>query len=371
MPWRRIGITTGILLGLAVVLGLTELWQISIRERIRELPYYWRETAFLVLPSWLLLALLAPAILFASERFPLERGRLRISLPIHTIGGILFALVHLSLTVSITILGFPKATFARMMGGMSGTYLVYDVLNYWMIVGVAHAVQYYHSYKEREVLASRLEHSLSAARLQALRGQLNPHFLYNTLNSISTMALKGDQAAVVQTLAKLSDLLRATLDGAAEQIVPLDKELELTDLFLDIQQIRFGPRLRIQKAVDPASADAMVPAMILQPLVENAVAHGIALKPGEGLIEIHTERRDGTVRLEVRDSGPGFPTGAAQRSGIGLANTRQRLEQLYGSGQTLECRNNPVGGAVVTITIPFRPRNEAWTDHDPDTDRRR
>lgn len=371
VSWRRIGITTAILIGLATVLGLTELWQISLREHMREMPYHWRETAFLVLPSWMLLALLAPVILFLSERFPLERGRLSLSMPVHLVAGVLFALAHLSLTVRVTILGLPEIKFLRLMSSMSGTYLVYDLLNYWMIVGIAHAMQYYRRYKDRELLAMRLEQSLTTARLQALRGQLNPHFLYNTLNSISTLALRGDHGAVVQTLAKLSELLRATLEGEVGQVVSLEKEMELTDLFLDIQQLRFGSRLHIHKELDPSSLPAIVPAMILQPLVENAVIHGIAPKPGEATLEIRSKREDGLVHLEVRDSGPGFPPDLSPRPGIGLSNTRQRLEQLYGEDQTLEFRNRPEGGAIVTITIPFRTRMESWTEHDPHPDRRR
>jgi two-component system LytT family sensor kinase len=155
------------------------------------------------------------------------------------------------------------------------------------------------------------------------------------------------------------------------QEVPLGRELELTDLYLDIQQIRFGDRLHIEKQVDPGSIDALVPAMILQPLIENAVIHGVCPKPGDATIMIRSVCVNGAVRLEVLDSGPGFCAPESSReNGIGLANTRARLQQLYGAKQTLECWNGSNGGATVCITIPFRTRIDSGTD-DPDSDRRR
>ena len=370
LSWRRIGITSAILVALTFILGVTEVWQISVREAARGVTsFYWKETAFFVLPSWFVVTMLAPVILYLSERFPLDRGRLRVSALVHIFAAVAFSVAHLSASSWISIQGVPSLGFPELMRSVSGTYLVYDYLNYWLIVGIAHALQYYERFRERELMAAYLQRSLSEARLQALRGQINPHFLYNTLNSISTMALRGDNQGVVQTLAKLSDLLRATLDESSQQEVPLGMELQLTEMYLDIQQIRFGDRLRVEKELDPRATESLVPSMILQPLVENAVLHGVARRPGEGVIRIRTERDNGMVRLEVRDSGPGFCK-SLEAKGIGLSNTRSRLEQLYGESQSFECRNLPEGGASVTITIPVRMRNES-VDDDADPDRRR
>lgn len=237
------------------------------------------------------------------------------------------------------------------------------------------------------------------ARLRALRAQLNPHFLFNTLNAISVLALKGEQESVVHTLSRLSDLLRLSLDEGLGQEVPLSKDLEIMDMYLDIQRVRFADRLTVRREIDDEVLDALVPSMIMQPLVENAVVHGISMRPGPGLVELRASRHDGRVRLEVRDSGPGFQgasaasaareidahagrdAGATGRdagatgpagdrtdadprrrrssgNGIGLANTRARLEQLYGGNFTFECQDASAGGATVILSIPYRRNAE-------------
>ena len=371
ISWRRIWITSAVLAGLTLVLGFTELWQLSIREYARgATEFSWVETAFFVYPSWIVLAFLTPLILLLAERFPLEGRRFRWNIAAHILAGFAFAVIHLSIASWVSTVGLPRLRLSSLLGSVLGTYLVYDLLNYWLIIGLALAIQYYRRYRERELDAAQLQRSLTEAKLLALRGQLNPHFLYNTLNSISTMALKGDQHGVVQTLAKLSDLLRATLDEGLEQEVPLRKELELTDLYLHIQQIRFGDRLQVERSIEPSLMDMLVPAMMLQPLVENAVIHGLSARPGEGIIRISAARVDSTLQLQVRDTGPGFGAKSRGGNGIGLANTRARLEQMYGQAHRLECGNAPDGGAAVTITIPLRTRSESWSD-DPDADRRR
>jgi len=190
-----------------------------------------------------------------------------------------------------------------------------------------------------------------------LRGQLNPHFLFNTLNAISTMALKGEQENVVRTLGYLGELLRVSLDDELPQEVPLSEELEFLDRYLDIQRTRFGDRLTIHRSIDPAVLDAMVPSMMLQPLVENAIVHGVAPVPGPGEVRIHASRRDGTLRLEVFDSGLGFPSATSPKvksTGIGLANTRARLEQLYNGAHAMMLDNDNERGTRVAVEIPFR-----------------
>jgi LytS/YehU family sensor histidine kinase len=206
---------------------------------------------------------------------------------------------------------------------------------------------------EREQAAARLETSLSEARLAALRDQIDPHFLFNTLNSVSVLALRGDREGVTRVVAALGNLLRRSLDGGRAQEVPLAEELAMLEHYLEIQAIRFGERLTIERDIDPAAGQALVPSMITQPLVENAVQHAVAPTPGPARVAIRAHREGGSLRLEVSDSGPGF-AGAAPREGIGLGNTRARLAQLYGAGHSLDLGPSPEGGARVVVRLPWR-----------------
>ena len=220
---------------------------------------------------------------------------------------------------------------------------ILDVLTYWAIVGMYLALHY-----------SNLRTSLAEARLAALRAQLNPHFLFNALNAISTLALKGDQAAVTETLGRLSGLLRAALDEHTEEI-PLAREMDFFDDYVAIQRIRFADRLSVEKSISPDALTGLVPTMILQPIVENAIEHGVNAQRGGGRVDVSAARLNGSLVLEVRDSGPGF-VAATFHNGIGLTNTRARLEQLYGSAYGFEYGSVQEGGASVRITIPFHQR---------------
>ena len=263
------------------------------------------------------------------------------------------------------------ATLPLLLNKFISAYFILDVLIYCGIVGASHAHRFYEEAKTRELAASRLQESLTQARLAALRGQLNPHFLFNTLNAVATMALKREHDNVVVTLGYLSELLRVSLDERLPQEVPLADELDLLERYLEIQRIRFGDRLTVTRDIDDDVLGALVPIMILQPLAENAIVHGIAPVPGPGEMRLRAERRDGELLLEISDSGPGFgsvarltacrahqedQTGDDGRSstGIGLANTRARIAQLYGERAVLWVGAGDAGGARVTVTIPFR-----------------
>ncbi|MGH7568598.1 MAG: sensor histidine kinase [Gemmatimonadales bacterium] len=233
-----------------------------------------------------------------------------------------------------------------------GQYWPFNVLVYAMVVGLFYSIR-----------AMRLETQLIQARLDVLTAQLQPHFLFNTLHAISALVLE-DPRTANRMITRLSELLRHTFSRARGQQVTLEEELELLDHYVAIQEARFGDRLRVTFQVDPATATATVPTLLLQPLVENAIRYGGGGgggsgggRWGEGVTEVQVaiSRHDGRLRLEVRDNGPGFPPGVERSGGVGLANTRARLEQLYGAAYRFELVNGapPRGGAVATIDIPF------------------
>lgn len=318
------------------------------------------------LTIWYPVALLAPACLWLAARFRLERERWLPMLAIH-MG------INLAFHVCLTLISLPLSQLIwrepifsvrflqnlhhRLIGQLPA-----DVIFYWTIVGAGYAFEYYRRYREQQLQAARLElrttqleTQLVQAQLQALKMQLHPHFLFNTLHAISAL-MDDDVKGARRMIARLSELLRLTLESAGQQEVSLRQELDALERYLEIEQIRFQDRLTVKLAVAPETLDASVPNLVLQPLVENAVRHGIAPRSAAGRIEIRTERRDGMIELQVIDDGPGLQMGEEQfKEGIGLANTRARLRQLYGDDHRIEIRDAEAGGLIVSLSIPFRP----------------
>jgi sensor histidine kinase YesM len=250
------------------------------------------------------------------------------------------------------------------------------ILNHFIIyIGVlsaGFARDYFHRYRARERETARLQSEtaglmtqLAEARLSALNAQLNPHFLFNTLNAVSSL-VERDPRGVRRMIARLSELLRYTLNGASENEVLLGQEIAFVERYLEIMQIRFQDRLEVEIQLGDDAGNALVPSLILQPLVENAVKHGFEKMSGTGKIRIQARREDDRLVLSVSDNGPG-PSGtlasgdAAGEGGVGLENIRQRLEQLYGGAQSLVLVEAPDGGTVAQIVIPFRTRAELRT----------
>jgi two-component system LytT family sensor kinase len=231
-----------------------------------------------------------------------------------------------------------------------------SVSMYWALVGVVLAVDYYNETRERErraaqaeVRAAQLETHLERARLDWLRSQLNPHFLFNTLNSVSTLARQGRTSAVVKTLADLADLLRTTLSHSGVS-VPLEQELRLLDRYLDIERLRFGDRLSVEVDASDDARRAPVPSLLLQPIVENALRHGVGRIRGPVQVRIRARRTDAGLELTVTDSGRGFEPDWSE--GVGLSSTRARLRQLYGEAASLDVASSDAG-ARVSITLPY------------------
>jgi signal transduction histidine kinase len=232
--------------------------------------------------------------------------------------------------------------------------ITYQLPIFWGLVGVAHALRFYEHSKAREQREAELESRLAQARLQALRMQLNPHFLFNTLNSIASLVHEQPQAEAM--IEALSDLLRLTLTASDRAEVTLREELNLLDRYLLIEQTRFGDRLRVEKQVEVAALEAVVPILILQPLVENAVKHGIETRIAPGLICISVQRAGEALGLEVSDNGRGLgPVGEEKlQEGVGLSNTRSRLKELYNGRASLELHSGKTGGFSARIQIPWR-----------------
>jgi sensor histidine kinase YesM len=220
------------------------------------------------------------------------------------------------------------------------------------MLGVAHALNYHRLSRERALRTSQLEARLAQAQLQLLKMQLHPHFLFNTLNSISAL-IHHDVELADRMVARLGDLLRLALQHFGAEEVPLRQELEFVLSYLEIEQARLGPRLRFQLDVEEGAAEALVPTFLLQPLVENAIRHGVAARPLGGRVEVRARREASRLSLEVRDTGPG-PAPGEPAEGVGLSNTRARLGRLYGEEYQFELAGGPGGGAVVRVVIPFR-----------------
>jgi two-component system, LytTR family, sensor kinase len=321
--------------------------------------------------SWLvgvyLWALLMPAILWFGRRFPIERRNWVRRVALHLLLGVVVSLVQLILESAIlSHLGvFPGLmnTFVTTFAFLLVIGFHTGIMTYWEVLGVQYGIGYYQNYQERkqealrlELRASELQSQLVQAQLGVLKMQLQPHFLFNTLNAIMVLVRQQKSKDAEQTLAHLSDLLRCVLEDVEAQEVPLRRELEYLQLYLSIEQVRFQDRLRVEISSDPAILDAALPQMVLQPVVENAIRHGVGKSAAAGRIKIRAVRSNDTLELRVQDDGPGFssegPIGK-HSTGIGLTNTRARLKQLYGEEARLTTGNGEPGGAVVTITIPY------------------
>lgn len=296
-------------------------------------------------------ALFVPPLFLLVRRFPLDRTHWRRSVPILLGATVSFVAVKYALMQPVFRMFFPE--HVSPIGTAIATNLLAVMLDFWLVIAVAQALDFYRQVQERERAALELRERLTHAQLDALRSQLHPHFLFNTLNGAVTL-LHRDPAAADRMLTQLSDLLRATLGQSGAQEIPLAEELALLDQYLAIMYVRLGDRLQVDMDVDPAARAVLVPPFLLQPLVENALEHGLAARPGPGRLAIRVQRDGGRLRIAVTDDGPGVAGGMVV-AGIGLANTRARLAQLYGADHALALEPaGPGGGTRVTVSLPWR-----------------
>jgi len=319
----------------------------------------WWTLLYREIPVWVIWGAFAPMISRLARRYPIGGDDGYSNLLIHIPAGVTFSFAHIFLVVAVASILREEIGTRPFWETVSTTFtnsFAITIAVYAFLLTAYHALDFYRAYRSRELAASQLEAGLARARLDVLRMQIHPHFLFNTLHGISGLMAK-DVPAARRMIARLSDLLRLSLESDGAQEIALDGELELLDKYIEIQRMRFGDRLRVDIRVEPALRRAPVPRLILQPLVENAIRHGIERHAGMGSVEIEGGSDGESIYIVVRDNGPGIG-GAPLREGIGLANTRERLAQLYGARQSFTIENGADSGAVVTIMLPLRRGDE-------------
>jgi signal transduction histidine kinase len=311
---------------------------------------------------WYGWALVTPFILWAARRFPVDQPpRLR-AISIHIAFGILCGLFQGLLSIMLfSVFGPPAYEEVELTHGSAiAIWIPFGVFFYGMTATIGFALDYHAKLREREQAAAQLKALLVESQLGALRMQLQPHFLFNALNTVSMLVRQGDANTSVRVLARLAELIRQLLDDEAPQEVPLETELEFVGRYLEIERVRFGDRLEVRIDADDEARATPVPHLLLQPLVENAIRHGIARRAEATRIDVVARRRDGFLHIEVNDDGPGLPPDWSDEraNGIGLRNTRRRLQFLYGEAGVLEIGNAPAGGARVSVSLPARRPGE-------------
>ena len=344
--WREIAIYGAIL----ILLGLFSATQEAVASSYAGRSVNWLFVYGTSVLGWLTCGVGTPLYLWLIRRHPLERSNLATTIPLYL--AVIGACVVLKFALWVPIenmLFHTKLTFAQSI--VPNAFGVYVEQMYFVVL--LYAVELYRAARKRELRSSQLEAELSQAQLQALRSQLNPHFLFNTLNSVSAL-MRSDVDAADEMLARLSDMLRLTLEADSGQEVRLQSELELIARYLEIMRVRFGERLSTHVDVKESLLDERVPSFLLQPLVENVVRHGIDESSSMTNIRITGSADEQTLMLRIADDGRGLPENGQIHEGIGLRNTRRRLERLYGSAGTLEVQNRNGGGTEVLIRIPRR-----------------
>ncbi len=363
----RYGVHWSIVFMAATVLALFSTllaWQftVSLGHEVR----YWRTLIILNTTYWYLWALFTPAIIWLSQHFRFERKGLWRAVAVHLPAVVLCSLTHI-LTMSGVQWWFARAQgrqFAWLEEAQKSALLNFDweMMTYWTIVGLSHAVLYYRESKDRALRTSQLETRLVEAQLKTLQQQLHPHFLFNTLHAISAL-MHRDVEAADRTLMRLSDLLRLTLEHIGQQEIPLQAELDFLSKYLQIEETRFADRLVVRFDVQAETLDTLVPNLILQPLVENAIKYGVAKKSGPGHVDISARREGDKLRMEVRDDGEGLSEDAltALQKGIGVSTTRARLQHLFGADCRFEFHRQTAGLSVV-VAIPWKTEVRSRTE---------
>lgn len=355
--WDRSWFKWSAFLGFWTLLALSFASQFYIASSKAGLSVTWRQAITSSMGDWYLFALLAIPVRWLAHRFPFERpfwpGSLLVHLPASVLFSLVYVLMRAGLAIGHSTWNHLPLSYADALRPLLLKTWYFNLLVYWVVFAVSHAFDYYRKYQDREKRSVELAKRLTEAKLQALQMQLNPHFLFNTLNAIASLMHK-DVEAADRMIGRLSRLLRQALDSSNTQEVPLRHELKFLQDYLVIEQTRFGDRLSVTMDVPPELMEATIPNLMLQPLVENAIIHGIEPKARPGRIELRARLQENMLELEVSDNGAGLPPDHMLEEGVGLANTRARLQELYGKTQSFELIPGPTSGVIARVRIPFR-----------------
>src|SRR5947208_15109747 len=360
--WRRAAFVFGGCTLVSVIFAAVS-YAAAVGENNKEFDFV--SALSLNLFQFYLWAILSPLIFRFSRRFPIELRPLNLrNLFLHFPALVSFAGIHQ--IIHLAVLWFITPRLRRQFPALIDCYRAYfgfgfyiDLIIASLIVIAVHALLYYQNFRASELAQSSLKTQLAQAQLRALKMQLHPHFLFNTLHSISSLVLE-DPSKANSMIARLGDFLRLTLENSNQQLVSLKEETEFLRCYLEIEQVRFGDRLTVALELEPQTLSVQVPHLILQPVVENAIQHAIAPRTARGHINIEAKRLNNLLRLEVRDDGPGIASNDALlgTEGVGLSNVRARLHQIYGSNFRFELMNRKDGGLTVVMEIPFRREAE-------------
>jgi two-component system LytT family sensor kinase len=339
--WSRRWLIAAACFTAAAVLSTGQVW---VDYAYAGRPLSWARAFAVALADWELWTLLTPIVLWLAARVPVSRGRLGFALAIHVPASLGLTIVKLVLESSVAraIIGAGRVPFSLLK-------LHLTLVTYWAIVAAVGYAEQQRLSRERELRAARLQGELARAQVDALRAQIQPHFLFNTLNAIAGLMREDVEAADVM-LVQLGELLRGALETQGLPEVPLSEELGLLRTYLAIQQARYGERLQVTVDVPPDIERLFVPTLILQPLVENAIRHGFAVTPGPGRLTVGASARDDRLVIDVLDEGPGPPD--PLKDGYGLANTRSRLRALYGPAARLTIEPAGPRGTLARLDLP-------------------
>jgi two-component sensor histidine kinase len=322
------------------------------------------------LTYWYSWAVLTPGILWLSSRFGFERATWKAAVPVHIAGVFVAMGLHVAMAVASRmatywVVGESLDSWLQEAQQMFILNFDWEMMTYWTIVGVSHALRYHYHAQSKELSAAQLETRLVEAQLHTLQRQMQPHFLFNTLNTISALMHRDVEAADAM-IARLSDLLRMSLQRVGVQEVALKEELDFLSKYLEIEQTRFRDRLSVVFDIQADTLDALVPNLLLQPLVENAIKHGIGPRPTPGQITVRSRRVGALLELDVQDNGVGLSAARLTdfNRGVGLSNTRSRLDHLYGSLHRFEFRQPVEGGLLVLIAIPMAELASVMDEND-------
>lgn len=340
------------------LVGLSFAGQFYISSSQLGRPILWRQALAYSLADWYVFAVLAFLPVRLARSLSLEGQRWTRNLLIHLGASLFFSLSYVALRALVGLWhGAPDGRVISLHETLPPLFLKtwhFNILIYWVIVSVTHAIGYYRKFQARHLRTVELERSLAQAKLQALQMQLNPHFLFNSLHAIAEL-MHRDVNAADRMLTRLSELLRLALDTSETQLVSLQQEIDFLRRYLDIEQTRFGHRLRVEMDFPAELLQASVPNLVLQPLVENAIRHGIEPQSTPGVITLSGRRQAERLILTVSDNGRGLSQKTPKREGIGLSNTRARLNELYGAAAELSLEPNPERGVTATVALPWSP----------------